>query len=885
MMDVVRALMDRYRQNEGEALAVKRALRAATYALAVLCGHTHPRSMTESPLALFLKSKQQSACDSSVLVDWLVERLREVKDTGVCANLVLALEHAALFLPPEAGPGGEAAAVAKAVDVILSVLYRDWSVEAGIPVFATVLAALLDQFAKHEALLDYAISHPRYPLDEPLRSVLTLPTAHSRLILLGIEILHMAAERYKYRWVKHFVEPLVALLQRDQADVSERVIKALQLMFNAEPGVLCGMIGYGIVPALYATFLRFKQHDNVLANVYGMVGSIYNVETVLTASRILEALAKKEDPSVQAAFLQAVSIDDVDKIGLLHRTLVGELKRKPHGKYLRITEGYSKNSTTREKVDALNASLRNQLEHIRALCQRHPSASTAALSLHIVENVLPRWRADLSPIIAASLIGGGGDGVRMDDGDDVGPLECENGDGSDITINLLPRGHNWPAQPCRFKSKTSVTWAELHDFIYKHYHVSPVKLFTSSARPALGASGGQELTSDFQLKEYLTFCNMRLNGDNTADLELHMAVNAWGHSGATGVGMVGGVYGVAGGLFGGQVPSDAAVEEELSRVGLELDGAVLSEMKRYFKNPAMVVEGVHELSWDGFKRFLDALFGGWASSTLAATKMLFDIFDEDDNAHLSFMELARCLALMTVPKNDAERTAFLFRRYASGASGLTLDGLTKMLSQTDTTQPEKVCRVLAEHSFQKAGLSPGAQCMSEDQFKRVLNDGLQDALRYFYHTNIYAKGGGGGGRNGDRFAPGGGFNNNRGGMGGRGMGRGMGREGRGGGRMDRGGGRGGGDYDGGRQQQYRDTFGNNNWTNERPFHQQQQQGGGGGRFGGRKHFGGGGRGGGGRFRQGGFQQGRGFGGRGGGRGWGRGGGGGYNDGEIGRAHV
>jgi hypothetical protein len=31
----------------------------------------------------------------------------------------------------------------------------------------------------------------------------------------------------------------------------------------------------------------------------GMVGSIYNVETVLTASRVIEALGKKEDPSVQ----------------------------------------------------------------------------------------------------------------------------------------------------------------------------------------------------------------------------------------------------------------------------------------------------------------------------------------------------------------------------------------------------------------------------------------------------------------------------------------------------------------------------------------------------------------------------------------------------------
>lgn len=114
----------------------------------------------------------------------------------------------------------------------------------------------------------------------------------------------MAAESYEYRWIKNFVEPLVGLLQvnnalsthhaaalpvsslfnilflhiylytpkqRDQADVSERVLKTLQLMFNAEPVDLVDMIGYGTIPALYSTFFRFRQHDNVLANVYGMV--------------------------------------------------------------------------------------------------------------------------------------------------------------------------------------------------------------------------------------------------------------------------------------------------------------------------------------------------------------------------------------------------------------------------------------------------------------------------------------------------------------------------------------------------------------------------------------------------------------------------------------
>lgn len=39
MMDVVRALSDRHRVSEGDAMAVRHALRAASYALAVLCGY------------------------------------------------------------------------------------------------------------------------------------------------------------------------------------------------------------------------------------------------------------------------------------------------------------------------------------------------------------------------------------------------------------------------------------------------------------------------------------------------------------------------------------------------------------------------------------------------------------------------------------------------------------------------------------------------------------------------------------------------------------------------------------------------------------------------------------------------------------------------------
>jgi hypothetical protein len=277
--------------------------------------------------------------------------------------------------------------------------------------------------------------------------------------------------------------------------VSERVLRTLQYMFNAEPAVLVDMIGYGVIPALYSTFLRFRQHDNVLASVYGMVGYVYNVEAVLTASRIIEAVAKKEDTSVQAAFLQALALGDVEKIGALHRQIVGELRRKGPGQYLRITEGYSKNSTTAQKVTALNESLRSQLMHIRKLCEEHPSASTAAISQHIQLSIMPKWRSDLTPLITANMVGDTLDPMQASD--DVIALECENMEGSDIEVTLLPKTVNWPAQPVFLHTKTTVSFEELHAFIFRHYHVSPVKVFMPSRQAGTPPS---EILSDTALQ-------------------------------------------------------------------------------------------------------------------------------------------------------------------------------------------------------------------------------------------------------------------------------------------------------------------------------------------------------------------------------------------------
>ena len=164
-MDVCRTLTERHRQNETEVQATRRALRSATYALAVLSGHTHDRS--DDPFEIFLRSMQTNT-DTTELVEWLMDRLNEVKrETGVCANLILALQRAALFLPvpaessltasPLDSARGTSIVHFKVFEAMLQVLHSGWSHEDGIPVYVTVFSALLDEVTRRPQLLKHAI--------------------------------------------------------------------------------------------------------------------------------------------------------------------------------------------------------------------------------------------------------------------------------------------------------------------------------------------------------------------------------------------------------------------------------------------------------------------------------------------------------------------------------------------------------------------------------------------------------------------------------------------------------------------------------------------------------------------------------------------------------
>ena len=220
--------------------------------------------------------------------------------------------------------------------------------------------------------------------------------------------------------------------------------------------------------------------------------------------------------------------------------------------------------------------------------------------------------------------------------------------------------------------------------------------------------------------------------DGRAELELQMAISSvWPDLAASG------------GLCSAEPPSDDLVHQELAKEGLRINAESLTNLKDWFKHPSRITEG-RELSWDEFQRFMEANTPPWIGNNPMARKMLFDMFDEDDNRRLSYIEVARCLALIQ-DDNPAERATFLYRRHANGQGGLTVDGLTRLMSRVDHTQPEKHCRVLAEGWFQKMHLS-NAQAMNEEDFKKCLNDGLRDTLSDFYSLTMSRGGPYGGGR-------------------------------------------------------------------------------------------------------------------------------------------
>jgi hypothetical protein len=233
---------------------------------------------------------------------------------------------------------------------VIGVLHKWWSsVESGVRVGVTVFSTLKTQFSRSTTDKSQALESAVHmgTLNGPISEILKLSTEHSKLVVLAIEILRIAADgpNYKYTWVKHFISPLVGLMQRDQAEVSEKVVKTLHLMFGAPPNVISEVVDYGVIPALFSCFLRFKQQDNVLASVYGVVGSSYNLELVSAAAEALQSLASKTDIKIRAKFLQHLSVDDIDKVTALHRSLLVEIRRRPDGHYLKIN-----NPETRQKV-------------------------------------------------------------------------------------------------------------------------------------------------------------------------------------------------------------------------------------------------------------------------------------------------------------------------------------------------------------------------------------------------------------------------------------------------------------------------------------------------------------------------------------------------------
>jgi hypothetical protein len=192
--------------------------------------------------------------------------------------------------------------------------------------------------------------------------------------------------------------------------------------------------------------------------------------------------------------------------------------------------------------------------------------------------------------------------------------------------------------------------------------------------------------------------------------------------------------------------------------------------------------------------------------------MLFDLFDEDSNGRISYLELARCLALITDP-DLSKRCDYLFKRHATppalSGGALTADGLAKILAAVDSNTPVNHARALAETFMVKGGLGLG-QTMNHQQFRHeVMNGSLRDPLRRFmvetrlsihggaprFNPNQQHGGGNWGGQQhgGGNWGQGGGFQNGQQGGGRRG------RKGQNGGNWQQGGQQqgGGGNWQGG----------------------------------------------------------------------------------------
>lgn len=168
--------------------------------------------------------------------------------------------------------------------------------------------SLLDAL-EDSKLMAYALESA--DLVEKTKKLLKLPAPWTRLTVLGLELCELMGKHQKYDHLLALADSLIPLLQREGQEGQLRTIRVLTYLSYAEPAKIYRLCSMGFPDAFFRTFQRFKQHDAVLMEAYGLRHHTYNADLIQGATSILRTFLLIQDTKCRALNLTAFGVGQV----------------------------------------------------------------------------------------------------------------------------------------------------------------------------------------------------------------------------------------------------------------------------------------------------------------------------------------------------------------------------------------------------------------------------------------------------------------------------------------------------------------------------------------------------------------------------------------------
>jgi hypothetical protein len=634
-------------------------LRAGTYAVAVMCGHTHRNAR---PLLKDYLSRLRGAenSNSNGLIDALWELINATTDPVVESNVLLAIRH----LIPLATETPQLEYVLKLVAILEQALAeltgaRDVPLEDDRRMFEGLYSELASaaMLSLLDALVEPTMMEGALELTFLARDVeklMHLPVMLGNLTMLGLELAELMGSQQKYDAMLLLADSLGPLLQREGQEGQLRILRILACLAGSEPDRIATLANYGLIGALFQTFARFKQTDAVLIDVYGVVECHFNLEVVEAAVSILRTLIVVADARCRSLFIGAFSVKEVQAVLDLHKVMSREVA--------------ARTLFPSQSVVDLNSSLRALLSEMQDLHADGKSTASKAVRQLLAEG-LGSWREDLALLWTSPHTTSMPDPLDLLDGHAQTQqlIRCMDPSGRPVDVHVVPC---WPGgREVTTPVPTTASLGEFREHLYDLYHIpnEAMRLFH------LHAQGRYELGAE---EPFYTLLALYADGKEPLVVQLVSSLSV---------------------ALQPQVVVTAELKSEMVTRASEITqispqvSAVLSRIYALYDRIGLENPAARGLTWDRFQAFVQEN-GGRMGPHL---RLMWEILDNEGQGWVPLLRFGEAVLTFTFGMEN-RRLEFVFLSYTRGSPHMPREMFIGLFQSVNSDRPGGDARRMAE---------------------------------------------------------------------------------------------------------------------------------------------------------------------------------------------